>query len=133
MKKSEVIEMLKEMQERTARTRGFFVGHVTQAWVIDSLLGSKIAELEKLVDKDDNVDPVLPCEVGDKVYEIGVEGKLIEEKQIENIVFQEQKVIIYAKDDTNAFCVYKVSDFGNSVFHTKQEAEAALGSIQGRG
>ncbi len=41
-------------------------------------------------------------------------------------------MIIYAKDDTNAFCVYKVSDFGNSVFYTKQEAETALGPIQGR-
>ena len=66
------------------------------------------------------------------MYEIGGVGNLIEEKQIENIVFQEQKVIIYAKDDTDAFCVYKLSDFGNSVFYTRQEAEAALGSIQGR-
>ena len=66
------------------------------------------------------------------MYEIGGVGNLIEEKQIENIVFQEQKVIIYAKDDTDAFCVYKVSDFGNSVFYTRQEEEAELGSIQGR-
>ena len=132
MKNSEVIEMLKEMQERTAHTMGFFVGHVTHAWVINSLLGSKIAELEKVVDEDDNEAPVLPCEVGDKVYEIGVEENSIEEKQVENIFFQEQKVIIYAKEDSNAFSVYKVSDFGNSVFCTKQEAEMALGSIQRR-
>lgn len=46
MKNSEVIEMLKEMQERTAHTMGFFIGHVTQRWVINDLLGSKIAELE---------------------------------------------------------------------------------------
>ena len=26
---------------------GFFIGHVTHAWVINELLGSKIAELEK--------------------------------------------------------------------------------------
>lgn len=42
----EVIEMLKEMQEKTAGTKGFFIGHVTQLWVIKELLGSKIAELE---------------------------------------------------------------------------------------
>ncbi len=42
----EVIEMLKEMQEKTASTNGFFIGHVTQLWVIKELLGSKIAELE---------------------------------------------------------------------------------------
>lgn len=47
MDNSEVIEMLKEMQERTAHTVGFIIGHVTQAWVIKDLLGSKIAELEK--------------------------------------------------------------------------------------
>ncbi len=46
MTDKEVIEMLKEMQERTAHTMGFFIGHVTQAWVIKDLLGSKIAELE---------------------------------------------------------------------------------------
>lgn len=42
----EVIEILKEMQEKTASTNGFFIGHVTQLWVIKELLGSKIAELE---------------------------------------------------------------------------------------
>ena len=31
MKNSEVINMLKEMQEETAHTMGFFVGHVTHA------------------------------------------------------------------------------------------------------
>ena len=46
MTNSEVIKMLKEMQEKTANTRGFFIGHVTHAWVINDLLGSKIAELE---------------------------------------------------------------------------------------
>lgn len=47
MTNSEVINMLKEMQEETAHTMGFFVGHVTNAWVIKELLGSKIAELEE--------------------------------------------------------------------------------------
>lgn len=47
MTNSEVIEMLKEMQEETAKTNGFFIGHVTQLWVIRELLGSRIAELER--------------------------------------------------------------------------------------
>ena len=54
MKNSEVINMLKEMQEETAHTMGFFVGHVTHAWVINELLGSKIAELEEGV-YDENI------------------------------------------------------------------------------
>ena len=47
MTNSEVINMLKEMQEETVHTMGFFIGHVTHVWVINELLGSKIAELEK--------------------------------------------------------------------------------------
>ena len=50
----EVINMLKEMQEETAHTMGFFIGHVTHAWVINELLGSKIAELEEGV-YDENI------------------------------------------------------------------------------
>lgn len=45
MDKQEVIDMLKEMQIETAKCRGFFAGHVTQAWVIQDLLGKKIEEL----------------------------------------------------------------------------------------
>ena len=54
MKNSDVINMLKEMLEETAHTMGFFVGHVTHAWVINELLGNKIAELEEGV-HDENI------------------------------------------------------------------------------
>ena len=47
MTNPEVINMLKEMQEETAHAMGFFIGHVTNAWVINELLGSKITELEE--------------------------------------------------------------------------------------
>lgn len=52
MTDSEVIGMLKEMQEKTANTKGFFIGHVTHAWVINDLLEAKIAELEGKVSPD---------------------------------------------------------------------------------
>ena len=45
--------MLKEMQEETAHTMGFFIGHVTHVWVINELLGRKIAELEEGVYAED--------------------------------------------------------------------------------
>ena len=45
MENQEIIEMLKEMQIKTAKCNGFFAGHVTQAWVIKDLLGKKIEEL----------------------------------------------------------------------------------------
>ena len=54
MTNPEVIEMLKQMQEKTAHTVGFFIGHVTQAWVIKQLLGTKIAELEETTEPDTN-------------------------------------------------------------------------------
>lgn len=44
MENTEIIEMLKEMQVKTAKCQGFFAGHVTQAWVIRDLLGEKIKE-----------------------------------------------------------------------------------------
>lgn len=40
--KEEVIEMLREMQRETAKCQGFFVGHVTQLWVIQDMLGTRI-------------------------------------------------------------------------------------------
>lgn len=45
MENTEIIEMLKEMQLETAKCVGFVVGHVTQAWVIQDLLGKKIEDL----------------------------------------------------------------------------------------
>ena len=54
MTNSEVINMLKEMQEETAHTMGFFIGHVTHAWVINEMLGGRIAELEGGV-HDENI------------------------------------------------------------------------------
>lgn len=48
MTNEEVIEMLKEMQERTAQTIFLIARFVTQDWVIKELLGSKIAELESM-------------------------------------------------------------------------------------
>ena len=43
--REEVIEMLKEMQTEAAHTNGFFAGHVTQLWVIRTMLGKRIEEM----------------------------------------------------------------------------------------
>lgn len=56
--KAEVIQMLRQMQIESAKCCGFFVGHITQIWVIKSLLGNKIHELggkAYTVDKEGNV------------------------------------------------------------------------------
>lgn len=43
--KEEVVEMLKQMQIETAECQSFIVGTVSQAWVIEDLLGKKIKKL----------------------------------------------------------------------------------------
>ena len=43
--KEEVIEMLKEMQKEAAKCQGFVVGHVTQLWVIEDMLGKRIKDM----------------------------------------------------------------------------------------
>ena len=56
--KTEVIRMLRQMQLRSAKCREFYIGHVTQLWVIKDLLGNKIHELggkAYTVDKEGNV------------------------------------------------------------------------------
>lgn len=53
-----VIDMLKQMQIEAAKCVGFFAGHVTQAWVIENLLGKRITELggEPYVIKDGKME-----------------------------------------------------------------------------
>ena len=43
--KEEVIALLKEMQGEAAKCQGFIVGHVTQLWVIQDMLGKRIHAL----------------------------------------------------------------------------------------
>ena len=45
MTKEEVVEMLREMQQKVGKCHGFIVGQVSQAWVVKDLLGEKIKEL----------------------------------------------------------------------------------------
>lgn len=61
--KAEVIEMLRQMQIDSAKCCGFFVGHVTQLWVIKDLLGDKIHEL------------------GGKAYTVDKEGNVVDEAE----------------------------------------------------
>ena len=61
--KAEVVEMLRGMQIESAKCCGFFVGHVTQIWVIKSLLGDKIHEL------------------GGKAYTVDKKGNVVDESE----------------------------------------------------
>ena len=43
--RNEVIEMLQEMQKESAKTQGFFIGHLATLWVVRDLIGKRIKEI----------------------------------------------------------------------------------------
>lgn len=43
--KSEVIEMLQGMQQKSLQTQGFIVGHLSTLWVVRDLIGQQIKEI----------------------------------------------------------------------------------------
>lgn len=55
--REEVCKMLKDMQIEVLKCQGFFVGHISQVWAVDHLLGEKLEALggggvQKEHDKD---------------------------------------------------------------------------------
>ena len=81
---------------------------------------NKLGEYETLEEQGKLLK--LPCAVGDKIYLPNeYVGKVIDFEIIEICVFKEE--IMFIDDSENE---YFISDFGKSVFLTKEEAEAAL-------
>ena len=73
---------------------------------------------------------VLPCKVGDMVYFVieddeTEEGKYISKQQI-NDVSTKGIFVSDSLSEENCECFVPFSDFGESAFHTEEEAERAL-------
>ena len=71
----------------------------------------------------------LPCKVGDTVYLVGTyRNSSIGEMGVEDILFRDDTVYIGLIDVTDSDYTETVyaSDFGKTVFFTKEEAEKAL-------
>lgn len=85
---------------------------------------NRLAEYEDL--QEQNKLLILLCAVGDVVYEVDFVDNQIEKKRIESIEISECGISIYARDIFNSFDAYDISDFGESVFFIKQQAESAL-------
>lgn len=84
----------------------------------------KLAEYEDL--EEQNRLLKLPCAVGDKIYLPNeYAGKVIDFEIIEICVFKEE--IMFIDDSENE---YFISDFGKSVFLTREEAESALKELE---
>ena len=70
---------------------------------------------------------VPPCKVGDTVYEFGFDdGGLFFDPLIEVVESKVEGVLILCTND-----FYKIDEFGESVFLTKEEAEQALKEREG--
>ena len=68
----------------------------------------------------------LPCKIGDIVYEVDFIDEQIEKKRICSIEISEYGVDIFARDIQEDLDNYLLSDFGESVYLTREEAEKAL-------
>lgn len=71
---------------------------------------------------------VLPCNVGDKIYDI-ILGELREKSVISLSMLLSKSVnhlVVHAENFRNAVTSYELQDIGKTVFLTRAEAQAAL-------
>ena len=71
---------------------------------------------------------VLPCDVGDKLYDVTL-GEVREKIVVSLSMFVPESVnhlVIHAENFRNAVTSYELQDIGKTVFLTREAAEAAL-------
>lgn len=76
---------------------------------------------------------VLPCKVGDKLYDITL-GEVREKTVISLSMLLSKSVnhlVIHAENFRNAVTSYELQDIGKTVFLTREAAEAALDAMRG--
>lgn len=76
---------------------------------------------------------VLPCKVGDKLYDITL-GEVREKTVISLSMFVPESVnhlVIHAEDFRTAITSYELQDIGETFFLTREAAEAALDAMGG--
>ena len=103
---------------------------------IENILGDDcdLDRLKELVEADrDGRCVVLPCKIGDTVYDI-LMGK-ITEKAIISIHFLLSKSVnhlcLQAINNRGALTTIETENLGKTVFYTREEAEAALERMEG--
>lgn len=118
----EFVDCVKDMASRLA--------------LIENILGDDydLDRLKELVEAGrDGRCVVLPCKIGDTVYDIQM-GK-ITEKTIISIPFLMSKSINYlclqAINNRGALTTIETENLGKTVFYTREEAEAALERMEG--
>ena len=76
---------------------------------------------------------VLPCDVGDKLYDVTL-GEVREKTVISLSMFVPESVnhlVIHAEDFRTAITSYELQDIGETFFLTREAAEAALDAMGG--
>lgn len=76
---------------------------------------------------------VLPCDVGDKLYDVTL-GEVREKIVVSLSMFVPESVnhlVIHAENFRNAVTSYELQDIGKTVFLTREAAEAALDAMRG--
>ena len=75
---------------------------------------------------------VLPCDVGDKLYDVTL-GEVREKIVVSLSMFVPESVnhlVIHAENFRNAVTSYELQDIGKTVFLTREAAEAALKEME---
>lgn len=75
---------------------------------------------------------VLPCDVGDKLYDVTL-GEVREKIVVSLSMFVPESVnhlVIHAENFRNAVTSYELQDIGKTVFLTREAAEAALNDLE---
>lgn len=67
----------------------------------------------------------LPCKVGSDVYRINKYDESIKLYTVESFDITKQQIFIHLERNIGTLCI-EISDFGKTVFLTKEEAEQAL-------
>ena len=67
----------------------------------------------------------LPCKIGSEVYRINKYDESIKLYTVESFDITKQQIFIHLERNIGTLCI-EISDFGKTVFLTKEEAEQAL-------
>lgn len=88
------------------------------------VLQDRLAELEDMIEQGLLVK--LPCKVGDMVYRVLQSPDFVYGWELDTFIIQSDGIIAFDKSST----IIKPSDWGETVFLTKAEAEARLAELK---
>ena len=103
--------------------RSFLKDFGISAIMSNTKLRNKLKEYKDLEEKGLLIK--LPCKVGDIVYSVNTVNSSIYEHEIKNFMITDTGEYTYAQNAKSGY-QFKLSDFGKTVFLTREEAEKAL-------